>query len=524
MAVTVFSLGRVANVVATLKAGGSLAANTTYYVRVDPCRYSDLYSGSDLRYPAIWGLPSTEISFTTDTTNKSVDLSWDALANASRYKVYMSTVSGDYYGANKAFYNYSTAGISATTLSITAVPGSTVNAYFNRSWLIKPTNGLPGGVIVEGQRLGIKLVGTCTLADIKTAVDAAGFADHCYHDNQVFVLRGFIYSKTGDGATTLAPRYKDIYLVEGDLASNNASATFSFGVYDTVELVSGQQCTINLMGYTNAFFYWTVGVLNLYCDFRGTYETGGFNSTGYITRKISDISFLGTTVRGFNIFVLTAGSGTLVDFILKNTTGLEVYTSLTNIKVYNGRLVIADPTGLTLKDVSVYQNPATCEYSNCDMQLSNTGNDYEYKVYNFNCLRTNNQPCIYWYITAGGSPIFKAYAQADFTVIDANGNAISGATVTVLNKNNVQEFSATTNASGQFDTEQYMLFQSAVPTTGVTGVATTWTTYSPFVITVSKQGYKTVRITTNIIAKATWTIKLDRSPFVGNNNMSNIWG
>jgi hypothetical protein len=72
MAVTVFSLGRVANVVATLKAGGSLAANTTYYVRVDPCRYSDLYSGSDLRYPAIWGLPSTEISFTTDTTNKSL--------------------------------------------------------------------------------------------------------------------------------------------------------------------------------------------------------------------------------------------------------------------------------------------------------------------------------------------------------------------------------------------------------------------------------------------------------------------
>jgi hypothetical protein len=265
--------------------------------------------------------------------------------------------------------------------------------------------------------------------------------------------------------------------------------------------------------------------LQLYCDIKGTYGTGGFNSTYYITRKITNVSLLGGTIEGFTNLGLIAGQAALTDFTLRNTGDLEVYVSLTNVKVYNGRLVITNPAGLTLKDVSVYQNPATCDYAGCDMQLTTGGLDREYKVYNFNCLRTNNQPCIYWYIPAAtGSPSFKAYAQADFTVIDANGNAISGATVTVLNKNNAQEFSATTNASGQFDTEQYVLFQSAVPTTVATGVATTWTTYSPFVITVSKQGYKTVRITTSIIAKATWTIKLDRSPFVGNNNMGNVWG
>jgi hypothetical protein len=523
MSVTVYSLGQVVNVVATLKAGGSLAANTTYYVRVDPCRYSDMYSGSDLRYPAIWGLPSTEISFTTDASNKSIDLTWDALANASRYKVYMSTVSGNYYGANKAFYNYSTAGISATTLSITAIPASTVNELFNRSWLINPTNGLPGAVPIEGQRLGIKLTGTCTLQDIKDAVDAAGFADHCYHDNQVFVLRGFIYSKTGDGTTTFAPRYKDIYLVEGDLASNNASATFSFGVYDTVELVADQKCIINLMGASNAFNYFTGGTLNLYCDVKGTYESGGFSSAYYVTRKISGISFLGGSLDGFSVFVLTTGQTAMTDFTLKNIGGLEAWVNLTNIKVYNGRLVLSDPTGLTFKDIWVYQNPATCSYTGCDIQLSNGGYSYEYKVYNFNCLRTNNQPCLYWYMPSGGSPSFKAYAQVDLTVIDANGNAISGATVKVLNKNKVQEFVATTNANGQFASEQYVLSQSAVPSAG-TGTGTTWTTYSPFVITVSKQGYRTCRIKTNIISKSTWLIKLDRSPYIGGNNMSNIWG
>jgi hypothetical protein len=518
MAVTVYSLGQVANVVATLKAGGSLAANTTYYVRVDACRYSDIYSGSDLRYPAMWGLPSVEISFTTDTTNKSIDLTWDALADASRYKVYMSTVSGNYYGANKAFYSYSTAGITATTLSITAVPTNTVSGYYNRSWLINPTNGLPGGLVVEGRRLGIKLVGTCTLQDIKDAVDAAGFTDHCYYDKQIFVLRGFIYSKTGDGTTTFAPRYKDIYLVEGDIVSSNASAAFSFGVYDSVELVVSQKCTINLMGWTNAFYYWSAGVLNFYCDIKGTYETGCFSSSGYLYRRITDVSYLGSSVDGFSNFVLSSGQTALTDFILKNT-GVEVNISLTNIKIYNGKLALADPTGLTFKDVWVYQDPATCAYANCDLQLSNTGNNYEYKTYDFNCLRTSNQPCIYWYITAGGSPSYKGYAEIEMTVIDANGNAISDATVTVLNINNAQEFSTTTNASGQFDVEQYVLFQSAIPTTGVTGVLTTWTTYSPFVITVSKAGYKTVRITSNITGKITPIIKLDRSPYTNNMNL-----
>jgi len=33
-------------------------------------------------------------------------------------------------------------------------------------------------------------------------------------------------------------------------------------------------------------------------------------------------------------------------------------------------------------------------------------------------------------------------------IVDENGSAISGATVRVLNKNNVQEFSTTTDANG----------------------------------------------------------------------------
>jgi hypothetical protein len=526
MAVTVNSLGQVANVAAVTKSGGTLDASTTYYVRVDAYKnLTGLGSGGDLRFPKVWGLPSTEISFTTDATKKAVDITWDALAGADGYKVYVSKESGDYWGANKSVYAYNAAGTTETSLELTAEPTNSVNIFYNRSWL-RSNEGLtlPGNVPIDGRRLGIQLAGTCTLQDIKDAVDTAGFNDHCSYDGFTFVLRGFICSLDGGGSTTFAPRFKNIYLVEGDIASANASATFSFGVYDSVEKVADQKCLINIMGYSNAFIYCNLGTINLFCDVKGKYGTNSITSynAGYFQHNDSGLDLTGASVEGFSVLVQQAGES-LDDFILRNTGDLETYDDVNNIKIYNGRFVFARVSLDTWKNIEVFQDPAFCSRSHADIQYSsnNTPDDTTPSLYNFTCLRANNQPCIQWSSLGTGNPTMRFYSQVTLKIVDKDNNAISGATVTVLNTNGTQEFSVSTNASGEFATEQYVLSQSAVPTSG-NGVATTWTTYSPFTITIQKAGYESYRGIFTITTAIDWEIALRRSPYVGRDVMGDI--
>ena len=79
----------------TLELGGSLEPNTTYYYRVVALKsgyggYTGLYSAS------LWGIPSEEVSITTDDTHKSVSFTWTAVTGTTGYVVYRTTVSGDY--------------------------------------------------------------------------------------------------------------------------------------------------------------------------------------------------------------------------------------------------------------------------------------------------------------------------------------------------------------------------------------------------------------------------------------------
>lgn len=80
---------------AQLQDGGSLTANTTYYVRV-----------TAVNGPNVEGAPSNEISVTTTSTQRSILLSWNAVTNEqglnpSGYAIYVRTTQPNYcyYGA-----------------------------------------------------------------------------------------------------------------------------------------------------------------------------------------------------------------------------------------------------------------------------------------------------------------------------------------------------------------------------------------------------------------------------------------
>lgn len=94
MAVIVSKLDTPVNVQATVTNGGSLAANTTYYYRIvavtSPSSNMGYYGGWN------WSNPSVEISATTTSTNKTISLSWTAIAGITSYEIFRTTVSGDY--------------------------------------------------------------------------------------------------------------------------------------------------------------------------------------------------------------------------------------------------------------------------------------------------------------------------------------------------------------------------------------------------------------------------------------------
>lgn len=91
---TLNSLPAPANfVVSSVSAGGTLAANTTYYYKIIAIYAT---TSSVRATDPIRSAPSQEISGTTDTTNKTINLSWTAVSGATGYMIWRTKASGDY--------------------------------------------------------------------------------------------------------------------------------------------------------------------------------------------------------------------------------------------------------------------------------------------------------------------------------------------------------------------------------------------------------------------------------------------
>ena len=102
--------GKVNNLTATLQPGGNLAPNTTYYFRVYATNTGN----------TIHGEVSDEVSVTTTTTDLSVKLDWDLVADDPYYAVCKTTTSGYYVGIDKQVrgavggYNYTVDNVTNT--------------------------------------------------------------------------------------------------------------------------------------------------------------------------------------------------------------------------------------------------------------------------------------------------------------------------------------------------------------------------------------------------------------------------
>ena len=103
-----------------------------------------------------------------------------------------------------------------------------------------------------------------------------------------------------------------------------------------------------------------------------------------------------------------------------------------------------------------------------------------------------------------GSPVLgcqiKWYASVDIKVTDKTGNNIVGATVTIKNKNDTQEFSTNTDANGEIS-EKIVVVKDEW--SGV-GIDNTRTDYNEFTITIEKAGYQTYEKAFTTYKKIDW--------------------
>jgi len=107
MPVTVQQLAAPIGVTATVVAGGSLAASTTYYYRIVTIESTN--SAGRCSNMRVMGLPSAEVTATTTGVNKAIKLDWTlpsktyATGTVLNMLVFRTTVSGDYSTATAKF-------------------------------------------------------------------------------------------------------------------------------------------------------------------------------------------------------------------------------------------------------------------------------------------------------------------------------------------------------------------------------------------------------------------------------------
>jgi len=112
-----------------------------------------------------------------------------------------------------------------------------------------------------------------------------------------------------------------------------------------------------------------------------------------------------------------------------------------------------------------------------------------------------------------------AFRQQSFNVklVDENNNVISGATIMLLNKDDTQQFSVTTGVDGTI-TEQIVTIATYVGL-GVTNNNILPTDFNPFILTITKSGYKKYKSKFTLNKKFDEIITLEK---VKDNNFSKL--
>jgi len=473
-------LDKVVNISGTLQSGGSLDANTTYYIRIGAKEANTHSNHSPYRQsPA-----SDEYSITTTATEKSIQLSWDAVADAACYNVYFST-SPLTLDSESMFLRWASANNATPTCTTNSVTIDGSQYVSNKPWDRWATFQV-GHAALDAGVLTLEVSGTVTIGDIYDAIVAAGYSDYVGYNNAAakdgvnyFYLSGSILTASS-GSVDLTITNHILVLDYGGIQNTNASATVTLGELDGNNTKRGCVVALNFLpdaGYIN--LYNVVFQRNLF-NFEYAANDGNyiayFNSGNY-----KDLLF-------------QAGSPELNNGYIKDSTVInagQIYCYRSGGgENYNTKFVAcyfrlwsayADP--VAFRECEFSSNVAYLFYTrfNGDATASPVelyDNTYNDDLDNFVNWKSSSQR------------YFDFYHNVQFIVEDENG-VIENAQVILTRNDSTEIINEMTDVNGETTAVDVLIKRLEHNLAGGAGYGAdknTWTNYT-FTLSVTKAGY-----------------------------------
>lgn len=217
---------------AVIASGGTLTASTTYYYRVT---IVDSYGKESAT--------SLETSATTDTTNKTINISWTTYSEASSYRIYRSTSAGS-YGATSLAGTATTGTFSDNGVTLTSGTPPTASALEFAKIASNAFYQEGNGISVAGDIISVKVNGGTTFV-ANALMYASSTTALAMSANLTW--NGSTLAATGTGSFTVATNDNHIFSVT-NTTSGTGARTFVRNVAGTTtsDFVSYSQ------GYTTS--------------------------------------------------------------------------------------------------------------------------------------------------------------------------------------------------------------------------------------------------------------------------------
>jgi len=504
---------------------GALSASTTYYYKACHLKISTLSTKTN---DSLRSLPSSEVSATTTATARCVKISWDANAGADFQAVWRTPTSGNYVTGADSIYNYEKLNTVATKACDT-IPQQVKGTYFNytsgltRYQNFVVDNGITIGALYSATYLLYQnyqertfrsfgrgqiavtggTVGTpATFKDIVNADIAGSWG--AFTQNNLFST-SIMRSYTCRDNLLLKDFFKDSsFVLDTDsslLYEGSATTSAVLGRYDTANsnyyqrggifIQTGETSNTAYLQFTYTTFYDCLFLDNpieinatsrSYCQLQFGKENKIYGCAVQANNQYDVVNFNGTNIVINNSSISNARFGLQIDpasmatitttaITLNGTSGVytETYTDegtfTFNQYKFKGVLrPIYNPYAGNKYDH--YYHLLDCEFTACDPEDS---------------------------VIGATSEIYRDWTT-ELTVLDKNGDPVSGATVNIKDATSTINYDLTTDANGQVS--------QAVRVAKYTGgtifnatygskYADVITYYTGFVITVSKDGYET---------------------------------
>lgn len=422
MSVTLTQLDAPQNPVGSAVAGGNLDPSTTYYYKIIA-----FGTFNDLIYSDIISAPSATVTVTTTSTNKSVELSWDAVTGATRYIIVRVEDPADFDVKTLMFLQSGSYPLYINGTSYTDTGSTTLMAY-----PVYYEYGMPQVVIDAG-----------TTEDLDSLADWAetnGYTQHFSRQVDEYYGRGIVYKFSG-------------YLVIAGTFNCATTGGDPFGAHLFIDggwkIESTGTWNIGTESFTQGYYIQPNFSISRTGKYSVFFMNGGMNwfNTTYYDMGLNDRNFMGLPSRTSHGIVRPNHANATINIqrCLIPYLGFEFYNNYPTGQIRNCVWSgLGTPNSLTvMEDITlcngagvynyyvtrdVYMKGLKFNQSSPDMQFHRTTSENSFYFVDgefYNDPPRGNK------ITRPENLIVYDCKSFNLQIIDINGDPIEGATVTV---------------------------------------------------------------------------------------------